>query len=64
TPSEREIIEHRYGLNGKKTLSLTQAGKKFNLSKERVRQIEKLTLLKLQKYGRARHLEDFLNKED
>ncbi|HNL55099.1 MAG TPA: sigma factor-like helix-turn-helix DNA-binding protein, partial [Turneriella sp.] len=46
------------------TLSLTQAGKKFNLSKERVRQIEKLTLLKLQKYGRARHLEDFLNKED
>jgi len=63
TASEREIIEHRYGLNGKKTLSLTQAGKKFNLSKERVRQIEKLTLLKLQKYGKQRHLEDFLDKE-
>jgi RNA polymerase primary sigma factor len=64
TNSEREIIEYRYGLNGKKALSLTQVGKKFNLSKERVRQIEKLTLLKLQKYGRARHLEDFLKRED
>ena len=64
TPSEREIIEHRYGLNGKTMLSLTQAGKKFNLSKERVRQIEKLTLLKLQKYGKQRHLEDFLGNED
>jgi DNA-directed RNA polymerase sigma subunit (sigma70/sigma32) len=48
----------------KKTLSLTQAGKRFNLSKERVRQIEKLTLLKLQKYGKQRHLEDFLDQED
>jgi RNA polymerase primary sigma factor len=64
TASEREIIEHRFGLNGKRMLSLTQAGKKFNLSKERVRQIEKLTLLKLQKYGKERHLEDFLDKED
>lgn len=64
TSSEREIIEHRYGLNGKNTLSLTQAGKMFNLSKERVRQIEKLTLLKLQKYGKQRHLEDFLGDED
>jgi RNA polymerase primary sigma factor len=64
TASEREIIEHRFGLNGKRMLSLTQAGKKFHLSKERVRQIEKLTLLKLQKYGKERHLEDFLDKED
>lgn len=64
TASEREIIEYRFGLNGKKVLSLTQAGKKFKLSKERVRQIEKLTLLKLQKYGKERRLEDFLEKED
>jgi len=64
TPSEREIIEHRYGLGGKKMLSLTQAGKKFKLSKERVRQIEKLTLLKLQKYGKERHLDDFLGNEE
>ena len=64
TVNERQIIEYRFGLNGKKTLSLTQAGKKFKLSKERVRQIEKLTLLKLQKYGKQKHLEDFLDKEE
>lgn len=61
TPSEREIIEYRFGLNGKVRLSLTQAGKRFKLSKERVRQIEKLTLLKLRKYGQKKHLEEFLN---
>lgn len=64
TPSERQIIEHRYGLDGKPMLSLTQAGKKFRLSKERVRQIEKLTLLKLQKFSKDRHLEDFLGKDE
>jgi len=60
TRSEREIIEYRFGLNGKPRLSLTQAGKKFKLSKERVRQIEKKTLLKLQKYGHKNELEAFL----
>jgi len=60
TESERLIIEYRFGLNGKQRLSLTQAGKKFKLSKERVRQIEKKTLLKLQKYGHKKELEVFL----
>lgn len=61
TDNERQIIEYRFGLNGKPRLSLTQAGKKFKLSKERVRQIEKKTLLKLQKYGKQRQLEAFLS---
>lgn len=60
TDSEKSIIEYRFGLNGKPRLSLTQAGKEFNLSKERVRQIEKKTLLKLQKYGHKNELEAFL----
>lgn len=60
TDSERQIIEYRFGLNGKPRLSLTQAGKKFKLSKERVRQIEKKTLLKLKKYGKQKQLEAFL----
>ncbi|MDH5717298.1 MAG: RNA polymerase sigma factor RpoD/SigA [Spirochaetia bacterium] len=63
TVNERLIIEYRFGLNKKPRLSLTQAGKKFNLSKERVRQIEKKTLLKLQKYGRKREIEAFLETE-
>ncbi len=60
TVSEREIIEYRFGLNGKPRLSLTQAGKQFKLSKERVRQIEKKTLTKLKKHGEKIKLEDFL----
>ncbi|MCS6985788.1 MAG: RNA polymerase sigma factor RpoD/SigA [Leptospiraceae bacterium] len=60
TESERQIIEYRFGLNGKPRLSLTQAGKKFKLSKERVRQIEKKTLQKLKKYGQQKQLEAFL----
>ncbi|MES0488408.1 MAG: sigma-70 family RNA polymerase sigma factor [Leptospirales bacterium] len=60
TKSEKAIIEFRFGLNNKPRLSLTQAGKEFSLSKERVRQIEKKTLLKLQKYGHAKELEIFL----
>ncbi|MDH5721439.1 MAG: RNA polymerase sigma factor RpoD/SigA [Spirochaetia bacterium] len=63
TVNERLIIEYRFGLNGKQRLSLTQAGKKFNLSKERVRQIEKKTLLKLQKYGRKKEIQAFLETE-
>lgn len=61
TVSEKEIIEYRFGLNGKPRLSLTQAGKRFNLSKERVRQIEKKTLTKLKKHGEKINLADFLS---
>ncbi len=63
TVSERKIIEYRFGLNGKPRLSLTQAGKKFQLSKERVRQIEKKTLMKLRHYGSRLELEVFLNQQ-
>lgn len=62
TISEKEIIEYRFGLNGKPRLSLTQAGKKFQLSKERVRQIEKKTLTKLKKHGEKINLGDFLSE--
>ena len=63
TEAERQIIEFRFGLNGKQRLSLTQAGKRFNLSKERVRQIEKKTLLKLQKSGKKKGLDIFLKSQ-
>lgn len=63
TPNEKSIIESRFGLNNKPKLSLTQAGKKFSLSKERVRQIEKKTLMKLKLYGRKKELEVFLKKQ-
>lgn len=63
TITERKIIEYRFGINNKPRISLTQAGKKFNLSKERVRQIEKKTLEKLKEYGYKQKLEIFLENE-
>lgn len=44
---ERDVIESYYGINDKKELTLTDIGKKYNLSSERVRQIKKKSLMKL-----------------
>ena len=44
---EREIIENYYGLNDMKELTLAEIGEKYNLSIERVRQINKATVRKL-----------------
>lgn len=44
---ERDIIENYYGLNDKKELTLTDIGKKYDLSTERVRQIKLVALRKL-----------------
>jgi len=40
TPRDRDIIKHRFMLNGKKKLTLQELGEKYNISKERVRQIQ------------------------
>ena len=44
---EREIIELRFGLNGSGTHTLKELGDKYNLSRERIRQIQKKALGKL-----------------
>ena len=44
---ERDIIENYYGLNNSKELTLSEIGKKYNLSSERVRQIKLVSLRKL-----------------
>ena len=44
---ERDVIESYYGINDKKELTLTDIGKKYNLSSERVRHIKKKGLMKL-----------------
>jgi len=46
---EREILEFRYGLTGKKPLTLDEIGKKMRLSRERVRQIESRAILRLRR---------------
>jgi RNA polymerase primary sigma factor len=47
TPKEKDILEHRFGLNGKARMSLKEIGELYNLTKERIRQIEKKSLIKL-----------------
>lgn len=48
---ERDIIEKRFGFNSQDPMSLSQIGKEYNLTKERIRQIERNALEKLRKSG-------------
>ena len=56
---ESEIIQFRYGLNGRKPLSLKDIGDKYNLTKERIRQIEKKAIKRLQHPSRSQYLESY-----
>ena len=60
--SEKEatIIRYRFGLNGNKAMSLKEVGDKFNLTKERIRQIEKKAIKRLQHPRRAELLECYV----
>ncbi len=46
---DREVLMRRYGLNGKEPKTLESIGKKLGITRERVRQIEKAAILKLEK---------------
>ena len=54
---ERDIIEKRYGFNGNEPMSLKAIGDEYNLTKERIRQIEKAALQKLRNNGESMGLE-------
>lgn len=62
TLSEKEasIIEYRYGLNGHSPMSLKDIGDRFNLTKERIRQIEKKAIKRLQHPSRSQYLESYI----
>lgn len=51
-PREKEILIHRFGLNGYDEEILEDVGKRYKISRERIRQIENCALKKLQKYLR------------
>jgi RNA polymerase primary sigma factor len=59
---EREIIKLRYGLGDGYTYTLEEVGRKFKVTRERVRQIEAKALRKLQHPVRSRKLEGFLEE--
>jgi RNA polymerase primary sigma factor len=57
---EADIIRFRYGLGNKAPLSLKEIGDRFNLTKERIRQIEKKALKRLQHPSRQRLLQSYV----
>ncbi|MCF7934656.1 MAG: sigma-70 family RNA polymerase sigma factor [Spirochaetia bacterium] len=56
---ESEIIQYRFGLNGKNQMSLKEIGDIYNLTKERIRQIEKKALERLRHPSRSKYLEAY-----
>jgi RNA polymerase primary sigma factor len=55
---EREVIEMRYGIVGGQARTLEEVGRAFNITRERVRQIENRTLKKLQTLPEAQQLRE------
>jgi RNA polymerase primary sigma factor len=55
---EREVIEMRFGLTGERPYTLEEVGKAFNVTRERIRQIENHTLKKLEALPEAQRLRD------
>ncbi len=55
---EREVIELRFGLVGERPLTLEEVGQAFNVTRERIRQIENHTLKKLEGLPEAQRLRD------
>jgi RNA polymerase primary sigma factor len=47
TIKERQVVEYRFGINGKRPMSLKEIGDRMHLTKERIRQIEKASLKKI-----------------
>ena len=63
TPRENEVIRRRYGLDDGKPKTLEEVGREFNVTRERIRQIEAKALRKLRHPCRAKKLKDFLDDE-
>ncbi len=59
-PREEEILRLRFGIDQHSTYTLDEIGRKFNLTRERIRQIEKAALWKLANSDIKDHLESFL----
>jgi len=57
---EADIIQYRFGLNGKRPMSLKEIGNRYKLTKERIRQIEKKALKRLQHPSRSHTLRSYI----
>lgn len=61
TPREEKVLRLRFGLEDGRQRTLEEVGKEFNVTRERIRQIEAKALRKLRHPGRSRKLRDFLD---
>ena len=59
TPREQKVIRLRYGLDDSHARTLEEVGKEFNVTRERIRQIEAKALRKLRNPNRSKKLQDF-----
>jgi len=64
TERERKIIEMRFGLNDGEDHTLEEIGRIYNVTRERIRQIEAKGLRKLRHPTRLRHIQGFLESEE
>ena len=61
TPREEKVLRLRFGLDDGKARTLEEVGREFNVTRERIRQIEAKALRKLRHPSRSKKLKDFLN---
>ena len=61
TPREKKVLELRFGILDGRTRTLEEVGREFNVTRERIRQIEAKALRKLRHPSRSKKLRDFLN---
>ena len=60
TPREQRVLQLRFGLEDGRSRTLEEVGKEFNVTRERIRQIEAKALRKLRHPSRSRRLKDYL----
>ena len=61
TPREEQVIKLRFGLEDGRQRTLEEVGKQFQITRERIRQIEAKALRKLRHPSRSKKLKDFLD---
>ena len=61
TPREEKVLKLRFGIEDGRTRTLEEVGKEFNVTRERIRQIEAKALRKLRHPSRSRKLKDYLD---
>ena len=62
TEREQKVLRLRFGMNDGRARTLEEVGKEFDVTRERIRQIEAKALRKLRHPSRSRKLRDYLDK--